>query len=75
MVVGVIAGISLLCLGFRNVECGDDVAQGKCIFGFVGGTIFTIFVGIALMVQGADSMSKVFNPEYHAVQSLVQMVR
>lgn len=75
MTTGLICGIWLIRFGFKSIEKADDHGEAACIFGFAAGSILLIITTIAFMCQGPDSVSKVFNPEFNAVQSLVHMVR
>ena len=76
MVVGLCLSVFFLRLGYKSMQNTDDEhAEQKTFFGFVFGVIFTILTVVSIIAEGSDSLSRVCNPEYSAVQSLVQMVK
>ena len=47
----------------------------KNVIGFVFGMVLSIMCFGIMINEGANSIGKIFNPEYYAVQSLVEMVK
>lgn len=55
-----------------NNNDGDETLGGVTC---ASGIILTLFITIHLLFTGPKVIGKLLNPEYYAVQSLVQMVR
>lgn len=84
MIIGIFIAVSLLIFGFKNASIHtsseynskeEHNAEPRMIFGFVAGIIFSIIVSIAIMAGFTETIGQISNPEYHAIQSLVQMVK
>ena len=59
----------------HNAYKKREDAVNRTIFNYVVGAIFSIVASVAILAIGNDSVGKAFNPEFSAVQSLVQMVK
>ena len=91
MTVGAFVGVFFLRAGYfsmRDTIDTDDEGENRhnaykkredavnrTIFNYVVGAIFSIVASVAILAIGNDSVGKAFNPEFSAVQSLVQMVK
>jgi len=75
--IGVLIAISMIIMAMRNIGHVDDrpTAVPKCIVGFACFAVLTLICLISACKIGQEVISKIFNPEYHAVQSLVKMVK
>lgn len=70
--------ILLIVFGYKN-SCKDfsenDTAEPKAWLGFVIGGIMTGILMMSLFIDTPITIGKIFNPEYSAVKSLVEMVK
>lgn len=77
MFIGIVLSILLFLMAWifskNNEKYGGE---GKTTLSTIGAIFLIIVTGIGMAAQGrSDSIGKVFNPEYNAVQCLVQMVK
>lgn len=80
--MGLLIAISALTIAMLNNPYSSDEqakqhpnALPKTIIGFIVFATLTSICAIAAIDVGQEIISKTFNPEYHAVQSLVNMVK
>lgn len=59
----------------RNNHQGEAAKFAKTVIGFVLGSVFTLLLIIMIGTDGMTTVGKLLNPEYYAVNSLVQMVK
>jgi hypothetical protein len=60
--------------GANNYE-GTYKDVSKTAIGYVAGIILAFACFFTILVEAPPSIGKIFNPEYYAVQSLVEMVK
>jgi len=79
LMIGFIACVLLFRMGINHVENFDSrnypKSTPKVLIGFIAGTILSAIVFIGFATEGSATIGKIINPEYYAVQSLVQMVK
>jgi len=68
----------LLFLGlaaYAIKSCVEDIESGKSfILGMCSLVLFMILCGI-IGTHGSDFITKIFNPEYHAAQDILQLLK
>lgn len=76
-VISVLALLTSIWLVYRNID-DDDRMDSKqtvgVVVGFITGIIFFVITCIRVSDVG-ENVAKINNPEYHAIQSLVRMVK
>ncbi len=75
LAVGVIVSLLFIRMAIVNLKSDTSVTETKAMFGFVAGSVVGIIVVFNIMITGSDAVGKICNPEYYAVQSLVQMIK
>lgn len=81
--IGFLIALTSLTIAMRNypnsanedLEKQHPTSTPKTIIGFIVFAVLTGICAISAMAMGQEIISKIFNPEYHAVQSLVNMVK
>ena len=71
--MGAIVAYLLIRMGIANGRLDD--AEDKSMFGYFAGTAIGIIIFFNVMIMGSDAISKICNPEFYAVQNLIQMVK
>lgn len=81
LIVLLSAGVFLLSMGVANTRDINrkgkekDYLLAKGIIGWAGGLLCMLAFAGGLSSSGVESISKIANPEYYAVQALVHMVQ
>ena len=59
----------------NNNDAGEAMKFAKTLIGFILGAVLTLLLIITIGTDGMTAIGKLLNPEYYAVNSLVQMVK
>jgi amino acid transporter len=78
-IIGILIAGVMLFMAIRNIKLVDKednkTAIPLTIIGFVCFAVLALVCLISACSVGQEVISKIFNPEYHAVQSLIKMVK
>ena len=75
LALGIIVSTLFIRWAITNLKFNTSAAETKSMFGFFAGIAIAIIVVLNIVIGGSDCVSKICNPEFHALQSLVQMVK
>ena len=79
--LGLIFTVWLFRMGVGNLKeanCGSEnqnITTGKAFVGFSLGAILALVLLMVIGENGTQLFAKILNPEYYAVQSLINMVK